>query len=585
MPASATSSTASQTLLLQPSVKGTVVESVYVEVYVLPGQTKPFSSSTASVRTLSILNRYQSATSDSSASRTSRTSQQTRSTQTLLQLMQSASSSTTLVQSASVSPASSEIVDKISAGQNASSATIALSIGLPLGIFCLAFFLIFALLWLRRRSAVRPPPDPFAKSPADVASNHQTPWKRFVDRCLAPKESTRSHSFHSNAGATIKYKISTVNPQATSPGALPSYSEHVQTPQKVALPFNRSSSSHRIEAFLYTKPPGLKSIQSTLETTSAASDNPFDNSHQLPNGGKWTYESPLSRWFLTKSLYLQDQVKQPLKSSTVKLKELNILSRVSKNKIQSPYPDETSPILSDTDRLSESKTSYASSQLDPLVYRSSSLKYTERKKPTGLTNIRAVSSAQRSPAGPHPQPSAAEVDIKPQFIHKTNSESSSFLDSSRVKNACTYKSSAPPNDSKKRRNNKKLRIHLDQIARKPLPLTPKPLLSGKKSGSLLKHAFVHKPLAGASDGLAQDEVYIVIRNYSPRLMDEITVQVGEHVKLLAKHTDGWCLVEKCDSLGNPLCEASSDQQEIGGEFYLNESRGIIPGVCLNKVTS
>ncbi|CUS24290.1 LAQU0S15e01200g1_1 [Lachancea quebecensis] len=581
MPASDASSTASWPLSPQPPLKGTVVESVYVEVYLQPGHTKPFSSSTASVRTLSIFNRYQSATSASSVSRTSK---QARSTQTLLQLMQSASLSTTQAHSASASPAGSEIVDKISTGQNASSATIALSIGLPLGVFCLGFFLIFVLLWLRRRNAARPSSDLFAKSPADAPASHQTSWKRILDRWLAPADSARSRSFHSNAGATIKYKISTVNPRIASPGALPSYNEHVQTPQKVALPFNRSSSSHRIEAFLYTKPPGLKSIQSTLDTTSAASDNPFDNSHQLPNGGKWTYESPLSRWFLTKSLYLQDQVKQPLKSSTVKLKELNILSRVSKNKIQSPYPDETSPILSDTDRTLASKTSYVSSQLDPLVYRSSSLKYTERKKPAELVDAKSARSPRGSSSEPSAQPSAAQGDIKPQFIPKVDPESSSFLDSPCIQNAGTYHSTAATSSKKKRRNNKKLRIHLDQIARKPLPLTPKPLLSGKKSSSLSKHPFVHKPLSDALGGLAQDELYVVIRNYTPRLMDEITVQVGEHVRLLAKHTDGWCLVEKCHASGSPLCEDDTGHKEIGGEFYLNESRGIIPGVCLNKVT-
>ena len=71
--------------------------------------------------------------------------------------------------------------------------------------------------------------------------------------------------------------------------------------------------------------------------------------------------------------------------------------------------------------------------------------------------------------------------------------------------------------------------HLQHLLRsKPLPLTPNSKYNGEASVQLGK-------------------TYTVIQDYEPRLTDEIRISLGEKVKILATHTDGWCLVEKCNT--------------------------------------
>lgn len=73
-----------------------------------------------------------------------------------------------------------------------------------------------------------------------------------------------------------------------------------------------------------------------------------------------------------------------------------------------------------------------------------------------------------------------------------------------------------------------------------------------------------------------DKVYIVKKNYEKNLADELSITVGEFVKILARHTDGWCLIEKCDRNGKVLNEDTNN--------YINEGRGVIPELCLQAPT-
>lgn len=103
-----------------------------------------------------------------------------------------------------------------------------------------------------------------------------------------------------------------------------------------------------------------------------------------------------------------------------------------------------------------------------------------------------------------------------------------------------------PRTSKKKARSK-LRRHLEYVkTAKPLPLTPnrsKPLRVGR--------------------------VYIVREEYEPVLVDEIYVSPGEKLRVLATHTDGYCLVER--------------ETVTNGSEYLNKDRGIIPSQCLETV--
>lgn len=69
-----------------------------------------------------------------------------------------------------------------------------------------------------------------------------------------------------------------------------------------------------------------------------------------------------------------------------------------------------------------------------------------------------------------------------------------------------------------------------------------------------------------------DKVYMVIKSYSQNLADELTIHVGEYVRILARHTDGWCLAEKCNQNGEVIYKDTNK--------YINEGRGVIPEVCL-----
>lgn len=69
-----------------------------------------------------------------------------------------------------------------------------------------------------------------------------------------------------------------------------------------------------------------------------------------------------------------------------------------------------------------------------------------------------------------------------------------------------------------------------------------------------------------------DKVYMVIKSYERNLADELSIKVGEYIRILARHTDGWCLAEKCNQNGEVLYQDTNN--------YINEGRGVIPELCL-----
>lgn len=102
-----------------------------------------------------------------------------------------------------------------------------------------------------------------------------------------------------------------------------------------------------------------------------------------------------------------------------------------------------------------------------------------------------------------------------------------------------------------RKARSKLRRHLEYVKMaKPLPLTP-----GNKGNSNVKRA-----------SLRVGQVYVATEQYVPSLPDEIYVVPGEKLRVLATHSDGWCLVER-ETVAN-------------GSDYLNRDRGIVPSYCI-----
>ncbi|SCU96527.1 LADA_0H01398g1_1 [Lachancea dasiensis] len=566
-----------------PPSHATVLESVFVDLLFSPRGTEPFSTATIGTSTHSLLYRVQS------------TSSNGRSTATYLQLM-STSSSDARAEATPPSESSSAtiVLNNVSRDQDGSSATIALAIGLPLGVFCLGFCLVVFYLWCRRQNAMLYPQTPFqARSGAPFPPRRlrSKVWTRLFhpdsSQCYySEKYGSRSVPSHQDSGATISYKITSIDPESEP------VSKHIQTPDKLAFPVSKSFSSNQINALLYSKPPGIQSIGSALPTANAPSDSSIRTTQNAisPEPGAWNYESPLSRWFLTKSTYLQDQVKQPLKSSTVMLKQLNILSRVSRNRVQSFLPDESSPILSNAISPVD-RDSYVAEKGDPLVVRSTSPKAlsTFKSSSANIRDTRLMNSKDISNFNPYSHSTTSVAAIKPQTIAPSKIDAVTLRKPMPKFLKDDGKLLGPPASTNKKHqgHDQKLEKHLNTVKSvKPLPLTPNIKQTTADEFSR-PHSLqlVGRRVPALSPPTSETlQICEVVRAYEPNLTDEISIKNHEYVRLLARHTDGWCLVEKCQPSGSPL-DASNDPKhcKIDGEFYLNDYRGIVPGVCLKDV--
>jgi nuclear fusion protein len=133
----------------------------------------------------------------------------------------------------------------------------------------------------------------------------------------------------------------------------------------------------------------------------------------------------------------------------------------------------------------------------------------------------------------------------------------------------------PVSDKKKRQNSKSKKLYES----KPLPNKPYSISGSPKTLEGLEQRVYERviPTTPVVD-LAKyknDDIYKVITDYTKNLADELTIKEGGYVKILAVHTDGWCLVEKVDSKGNILVQSDG---------YINEGRGVVPKMCLDTTS-
>ncbi|KAL6929226.1 hypothetical protein ACO0SA_002566 [Hanseniaspora valbyensis] len=139
-----------------------------------------------------------------------------------------------------------------------------------------------------------------------------------------------------------------------------------------------------------------------------------------------------------------------------------------------------------------------------------------------------------------------------------------------------------PSEKRKQKNNNikdnsisnngkpKVRNHLIDINsmgniklfQKPLPNLPN---EQETRLSLLKGDFEE------TTPLARDSLYMVTRDYKPQLLDELEIHIGECVKVLSTHSDGWALVTI----------------NIKEMKYMDDSgcKGVVPLACLEKMDS
>lgn len=120
------------------------------------------------------------------------------------------------------------------------------------------------------------------------------------------------------------------------------------------------------------------------------------------------------------------------------------------------------------------------------------------------------------------------------------------------------------NQKRKKRRESKFQRHLEYAAKsKPLPLTPT------------------TNVPEMSDSIITGTICIVTKDYFPNLTDEIEIHKGDFIRILATHTDSWCLVEKSTREGIPII--NENEKDISNKCYINTNRGIVPGDCLRHL--
>ncbi|QLQ78719.1 hypothetical protein HG537_0B00680 [Torulaspora globosa] len=420
--------------------------------------------------------------------------------------------------------------------KSGSGLTIGLAIGLPVGLFCLGL-VVFLFYFYWRGSVLE---SSAVKSEARDGGNHMDE-KGWLPNLIYGGDDNSSYlnvKRLPSVSSRIQYRISRPAPK------------HILTPK---APFCRESHADQpvvnddVDTFLYSRPPNIYHIDSKMPSTnnlangskvsvngsqsissSTGEANPLRRSSR-----KWSYQSPLSRWFLRSSTYLQDGLTLPMsiKTPTVQLKQLKILSRINKEYANSWQfvDDEKSPILDRTDDGSDDQGSVPSTMGEKcVIQKPSSVFYGTIDPQTFEVRDEAITADRTLKLGP-----------APSNIEKGGK-------------------------NRRKRRQSRLRQHLQQISNvKPLPVIPKS--------------------RSDSHGRFQiGRVYKVVQEYKARLTDEICIQTGEFVKMLATHTDGWCLVEKCTKDGTTR-SSCDDRKDINDKSYLNDDRGIIPGDCLQEL--
>lgn len=428
---------------------------------------------------------------------------------------------------------------------------IGLSIGLPIGIFCfgLILFLIY-FYFIKNSILISNPPISPSESLQSSGNNWFRKWFNFEssnynnndiekntrENILWPSDNAIESKIQYNIGAKQNRK---------------SYS-HVLTP-KYAYTQTPKYETNDVNELLYTPQINIHpigySMSNDLDKVTDINEITYEKyRYDKRDGKKWEYNSPLSKWFLRSSVYLKDrnitttslnELASKL-TPTVQLKHLKILNRVNKGYSNdgTSYESERSPIL-------EKPHHYISD---------------------GMANNQSHGSIVESLLLPLPQSSkelnTSKIQNRRSFIY--DSIGPQVLDAlDRSQSEVTIL----PVPTQKRLN-KSQKISASAY-NKELPLTPH---TEVKTGQEIEDD--HE-----EDKVTSGKIYQVVQPYSPRLTDEIHVTPGEYVRILVTHTDGWCLVEKCnmDGASKSLIDANYN---IKDKKYLNDDRGIIPSECL-----
>lgn len=411
--------------------------------------------------------------------------------------------------------------------KSSSNTTIGISVGIPVGIFVIALLICLFYVYIKREK--------LNNSNRSFSTNGKYSGSNtagFLTKCFGGEHKDycdleqnsfkeKPWLFENNQFLTnVRYEI---------PGAKAPKNElipHVLTPAK-ATTLHESRKFHQKSNYFIplNNFDTSKSFGSTKPHVLEINDDCNDSN--LPSkrfSQTWKYKSPLSKWFLNSS---SDLINKGQKSRA-QIKSSKILLKVDKNfvhdGIMESSIDDSSPII----------------QVHNQSYRK-------------LTGENSVCGSHQSIADKQHHISVIYDDLKSISTLPRNIYPISPVDA---------------NGRKFRRDSRFQKCGNDTVM---------DLVTPKEESQVQNDLKV-------LNGITTGSICKVIKNYSPRLTDEIQINLDEYVQVLATHTDTWCLVEKCERNGtnfpNVDLTASNDISHI---HYLNKNRGIVPGDCLASI--
>ncbi|CCH58305.1 hypothetical protein TBLA_0A05120 [Henningerozyma blattae CBS 6284] len=465
--------------------------------------------------------------------------------------MQSSNSITTSTSSASMifnqTASPSAAFEQVSGKPNSgNSGIVGLAIGLPIGIFCICLILVMLYFYFKKSHAQKMSQ---FYSPRNINNNSQTPHSNWISEFLygnnTPLYSSKGlypmtgkdWAPHEGVSAKIKYHIS----QPVIP------EEHIQSPRDIIS----KEKNKEINQNMYLN--NTSHISKKFIRTPRTITGQYLPS-ELPLELEKTEESldmTMARWFQNGTTYIKNYsfaLPTALKTPTIQLKKMNFLNNIEKGFVdleKDQYYDERSPILSEADTNIPSK-------------------YDSLFKNDNISSLEVSTKHESITYG----------TIKEQVLEiatPKNAKMGHLIDT----NIIDVK-----NIPKKKKKSKRRKKYLES---KPLPLTPNSKLIKDNNDNNNNSEFkeIKKSIVG-TDEFKPGAVCRVVEEYSPILKEEIHLYVGEFVKILTTHTDGWCIVEKCHFDGSTKTLINFEKTDISGMDYLNEDRGIVPGKVLRK---
>ncbi|CAB4253321.1 similar to Saccharomyces cerevisiae YCL027W FUS1 Membrane protein localized to the shmoo tip, required for cell fusion [Maudiozyma barnettii] len=419
-----------------------------------------------------------------------------------------------------------------STSKTSSSTTIGLSVGVPVGIFVFSLIICLLYVYIKREKLHR-----FDKTLSPRYRNDASKGSpNFLSMCFVTEKNNpydlEQNSFlekpwlfeNNNFSSKLHYDI---------PGVYHNVSDmvpHVLTPAKATTIDDRYKHQKKKYIIPFDKMENIIKLNSTKPQVLEVNEGVKRPITTF--GNHWKYKSPLSKWFLNSSNDLTTESQTP----NARVKRLHVLSKVDKgyaDDVSEVNVDEKSPIL----------------QVHNQSY----------KMLVGFDSVDETSPENDMSLAEHHRASVIYDELK-----KSITSTSVVIDP-----VISYSTSTiDVNGRKKRRDSRFKQCGNDTVI------------------DLVSHSeeLIREENINPESQILKGGICIVSKSYSPRLTDEIQINKDGYVRVLATHTDTWCLVEKCQRDGTSIPgDETLMNNDITNLHYLNKNRGIVPGDCLQPI--